>query len=342
MKLLIYISLILLSSKIIAQDVMYSRKSLTPLMINPGLTGLDVDLRAGVHHRNQWSSIASPYQTSHASFDSRLTRNTKNNESFLSLGVLFYNDRAGDANLITNKGELFFSGNIALSPKSRLSLGIMGGFGQKSIDLGGLTWGNQYDGSYNSNIQSNENMYRDQFSFADVGSGIVWSYGEDARFIGSNDGIRFKIGYSIYHLGLQKNSFIEDGDFTTGFKHVAFANAELGFSQTKLTLIPEFYFANQGKYRELLLGSGFRYLVQEGSKRTGFVKELTLTAGVYYRLLDAVIASFDVQYANYTLGFSYDFTSSSLSEATRGRGAMEFHFKFQMPNPFRRGSRARI
>jgi type IX secretion system PorP/SprF family membrane protein len=326
----------------LAQDIMYSRKQLTPLLINPGLTGLDVDLRASVHHRNQWSSVASPYRTSHVSFDTRLARNVRADESFLSLGVLFFNDRAGSANLTTNTAKLFLSGNIALSKKSRLSLGIMGGFGQKSIDFGNLTWGNQYDGNYNAAIQSNENFYMDRFSFFDVGSGIVWSFGEDERFMRGNDQFRAKVGYSISHLGLQRNTFIEAGDFLTDIKHVAFANAEIGISQTELAVVPELYFARQGPFMEMLVGSGFKYQLQEGSNYTGFIQEFSLTAGVYYRIQDAVIATFDIQYAHYTFGFGYDFTTSSLAAANRGRGAMEFHFKFQLPNPFSNSSRARI
>jgi type IX secretion system PorP/SprF family membrane protein len=342
MKNSIIVLALLLSIMSNAQDLTYSRKSLSPLLINPGMTGLDVDLRASIHHRNQWSNIVTPYQTSHFSFDSRLARNVRGDESFLSLGAMFYNDRAGSANLITNKAKLFLSGNIAVSRDSRLSLGLMGGFGQRSIDQGQLTWGNQYDGSYNSNIQSNESMYADQFSFLDIGSGIVWSYGEDSRFIGSNDALKFKVGYSIYHLGVQKYSFEIDGGFASGIKHLAFANAEIGIGQTHLTLLPEIYFTNQRNFKEIILGSGFRYLLQEGSRVTGFVKEMAITPAVYYRVGDALIAAFDMQYAHYTFGFSYDINVSSLSQASRGRGAVEFHFRFQMPNPFMNKTRARI
>jgi len=325
-----------------AQDILYSRKQLTPLLINPGLTGLDVDLRASVHHRNQWSSIASPFTTSHVSFDTRLARNVRADESFLSVGVLFFNDRAGSANLTTNSAKLFLSGNISLSKKSRLSLGITGGFGQKSIDFGSLTWGNQYDGNYNASIQSNENFYTDRFSFLDAGSGIVWSYGEDERFMRRNDQFRAKVGYSISHLGLQRNTFVEVGEVFSDIKHVAFANAEIGISQTNLTVVPEVYFARQGPFMEVLLGSGFNYQIQEGSNYTGFIQEFSLSAGVYYRIQDAVIATLDIQYAHYTFGFGYDITTSSLAIANRGRGAMEFHFKFQLPNPFNHKTKARI
>lgn len=325
-----------------SQDIMYSRKQLTPLLINPGLTGLDVDLRASVHHRNQWSSIGSPYSTSHASFDTRLARNVRPDQAFLSVGVLLFNDRAGNANLTTNTAKIFLSGNVALSKKSRLSLGITGGFGQKSIDFGSLTWGNQYDGNYNSTIQSNENFYMNRFSFFDVGSGIVWSYGEDERFMKSNDHFRAKIGYSIAHLGLQQNTFLAAGGIFSGTKHTAFANAEIGISQTDLTIVPEIYFARQGPFMEVLVGSGFRYQLQEGSKHTGFIQEFSLTAGAYYRIRDAIIATLDIQYSHYTVGVGFDITNSTLSAVNRGRGAMEFHLKFQLPNPFNHASKARI
>lgn len=342
MKSNIVLILVLMSVISNAQELTYSRKALTPLMVNPGLTGADVDLRASIHHRNQWSSIVDPYQTSHVSFDTRLSKNIRGDEAFLSLGALFYNDRAGSAQLTTNKGQIFVAGNIAVSQKSRLSLGLMGGFGQRSIDQSKLTWGNQYDGNYNSSISSNEDFYMNQFSYIDVGSGIVWNYGEDSRFIGSNDAFKFKAGYSIYHLGIQEYSFEIQGGYSSGIRHILFSNAEIGVGQTHLTIIPEIYFSHQQNFNEFIVGSGFRYMLQEGSKITGFIKEFALTPSVYYRIGDALITSIDIQYAHYTFGFSYDFNVSYLSQATRGRGAAEFHFRFQLPNPFLSKNRARI
>lgn len=325
-----------------AQELTYSRKFLTPLMINPGMAGADVDIRATINHRNQWSSIVDPYQTSHVSFDSRLSRNVSRNDAFLSLGALFFSDRAGSARLTTNKGQLFVAGNIATSSKSRLSLGLMGGFGQRSIDQSQLTWGNQYDGNYNPSINSNEDFYVNQFSYFDVGSGLVWSYGEDSRFIGSNDDFRIKVGYSIYHLGLQKYSFEIEGGYSSGMRHILFSNAEIGIGQSRLTVIPELYYSRQKSFNELIVGSGFRYLLQEGSKVTGFIKEMAITPSLSYRVGDALIAALDIQYAHYTFGFSYDVNTSTLSQATNGRGAIEFHLRFQMPNPFIWKARARI
>tara|TARA_B100000508_G_scaffold118450_1_gene98657 strand:- start:171672 stop:172622 length:951 start_codon:yes stop_codon:yes gene_type:complete len=315
---------------------------LTPMMINPGMTGADVDIRASIHHRNQWSSVVQPYQSSHFSFDSRLSRNLRRNEAFLSAGALFFNDRAGSARLNTNKGQLFLAGNVSTSSNSRLSLGITGGFGQRSIDQSQLSWGNQYDGSYDPTINSNEDIYVSQFSYFDVGSGLVWSYGEDSRYIGANDEFRFKIGYSIYHLGLQKNSFRIESGYSTGLRQVVFSTAEIGIGQTHLTIIPEIYFSRQQKFNEIIIGSSFRYLLQEGSKVTGFIKEMAITPSVSYRIGDALITAMDIQYAQYTFGLGYDINTSSLSQASRGRGAIEFHFRFQMPNPFAWKARARI
>jgi len=58
-----------------SQDIHFSQYFNTPLIINPALTGVfGGDQRAMLAHRNQWASVASPYKTYGASFDTRLLK----------------------------------------------------------------------------------------------------------------------------------------------------------------------------------------------------------------------------------------------------------------------------
>lgn len=125
-------------------------------------------------------------------------------------------------------------------------------------------------------------------------------------------------------------------------KIVGFANAEIGKENTNLTFIPSVYYLRQGHLQNLIIGNTFRYLINEGSHFTGFVKSSAISFGLNYRLKDAIIGNFNFEYANYTIGFSYDFTTSGLTSANNSRGAFEIALRFRTPNPFGIMSRARI
>ena len=113
------------------------------------------------------------------------------------------------------------------------------------------------------------------------------------------------------------------------------ANMEFGKPNTNLTLIPSVLVNFQNKQLEAIIGSDFRYLLQEGSKYTGFVQEAAITIGAHYRYADAVIAKLMFEYSNYSVGFSYDINLSKLSAATNLRGGFEFALKFVTPSPFK-------
>lgn len=328
--------------KISAQDVHFSQYRMTPLMVNPANAGFNYDLRAIANYREQWKSVATPFKTSAFSFDMNLTKDSRKRAT-LGIGLQFLNDKAGDAKMGMTQGNLNISSAIKLDNLSKLSFGIMAGFGQRSIDYSNLRWENQYaSGAYNSNLVSGENLSPNSFTYLDAGAGFAWSYGKDQGFITQNNGVKVNFGASFYHFGLPSTSFIGTPSEKMNTKLIVHGNMELGKTNTNLTFIPEVYFLQQGAQREILVGNVFRYLINEGSHFTGFVKTSAISLGLNYRLKDALITSIQLDYANYSIGFSYDFNLSSLSTISNSRGGFEFSLRFVTPNPFAQGSRARI
>jgi type IX secretion system PorP/SprF family membrane protein len=325
-----------------AQDVHFSQYRMTPLMVNPANAGFNYNLRASLNYREQWKSVATPFTTSAFSFDMNTIKDQRKRAS-LGIGFQFLNDKAGDAKMGMTQGNLNISSAIKLDNLSKLSFGIMAGFGQRSIDYSNLRWENQYaSGAYNSNLVSGENLNSNSFTYLDAGAGFAWSYGKDQGYITQNNGVKVNFGASVYHFGLPSTSFIGSSSEKMNTKIIAHGNMELGKTNTNLTFIPEIYFLQQGAQREILVGNVFRYLINEGSQFTGFVKTTAISLGLNYRLKDALITSIQFDYANYSIGFSYDFNLSSLSTTSNSRGGFEFSLRFVTPNPFTQGSRARI
>lgn len=341
MKRYLIVITILLSLNSLAQDPHFSQYSEAPLFLNPANTGLKNDLRAILNYRTQWAAVSTPYQTTGLSFDMSLAKDDASN-AYMGIGATVLYDRAGDGNLSLTQGNLNISGVVLLNDENKLSVGLMGGFGQRSIEYSNFRWDAQYDGTYNSNLSSNETFDQNAFSYFDAGAGVTWSYGRDQKYITANDGVKADVGVSFFHFGIPTASFAENNAEGLNLKYVAHASMELGQSNSNLTFIPQVYWTAQGKLNELLLGNKFRYLLQEGSHVTGLRKSTAMGVGVYYRLQDAVIASFNLDYGNFSVGFSYDFNISSLTPASNMRGGAEVYLKFVTPNPFGGPARAKI
>lgn len=323
----------------IGQDVHFSQYHATPLLVNPAYAGLLHDMQGVVNYRNQYKSVATPFTTSAASFDMKTsTDNTRN--ATIGLGIQFLYDKSGDAQLKQTAANLDLSCILKTGIDSRLSIGLMGGFGQRSFDYSALRWESQYSGGvYDNSLSSMENFATTNFSYFDAGAGIVYSFGRDQSYIKSNDGVKGSFGISAFHFGLPANSF-SGTDEKLKSRYMAHGRVELGKQNFNLTYIPALYLALQGKQTEILFGSSFRYLLQEGSHYTGFRSEASITVGAHYRWMDALVGSVQVDYANYAFGISYDFNVSQLSGFSNGRGGFELFLRFVTPNPFGRGGSA--
>lgn len=342
MKNIIILFVSVIATYAVAQDAHFSQYNNSPLLLNPANAGLNNDLRASIAYRQQWRSVANPFKTAGFSFDANVTKD-KYRKASLGVGIQLMNDQSGDAKLSLNQGNLNISSVVRLDEYSKLSLGLMGGFGTRSINYSELRWESQYqNGSYNSAFNSGENLTSSSFSFMDAGAGIAWSYGKDQGYITQNNGVKMTVGLSAFHFGIPKTSFVGSSDEKLNTKYIFHVRGELGKQNTNLTFIPELVFVQQGSLRVIVLGNTFRYLLQEGSHFTGFTKSSAISLGLNYRVKDALIASFGVDYGNFSVYMGYDITMSKLTAANKSRGGFELALKFVTPNPFSRGYRSRI
>jgi type IX secretion system PorP/SprF family membrane protein len=327
---------------VFAQDPHFSQYNNSPLLLNPANAGLNNSLRATINYRQQWRSVANPFKTAGFSFDANITKD-KFRKATLGIGIQLINDQSGDAKLNLNQGNLTVSSVMRLDENSKLSVGMMGGFGNRSINYAAFRWENQYqNGIYNAANSSGENLASSNFSYLDAGAGIAWTYGKDQGYITQNNGLKVTVGFSAFHFGIPKTSFAGASDEKLNTKYCFHGRGEVGKKNTNLTFIPEFVFVQQGSLREIIVGNTFRYLLSEGSHYTGFAKSSAISLGANYRLNDAFIASFGVDFGNFSVYMGYDITVSNLSSANNSRGGFEMALKFITPNPFSKSYRSRI
>ena len=326
-----------------AQDVHFSQAIYSPLTLNPALAGVSSPITAIVNYRTQWKSVASPYSTIAASFDMRLNENRRQRKGILAFGINFLNDKAGDARISTTNANLNLAYHLIVDQKSMIGLGIYTGFGQRSIDAAAGKWGSQFDGdSYNPALSSGETFLSDQFSFMDVGAGMVYTFKNSQRYMTSNDQKEFTLGGAVYHLSRPNYSFLSTNDERLYMRFTGFAEATIGISNTKLSLKPAVYYQRQRTAQELLIGTYFRYMAQEESRITGYNKGTFISLGAFYRNKDAFVAKAMVEWSDFTLGLAYDVNISTLVNASKARGGFEIFIKYGLSQALAQQSRSRI
>ncbi len=329
---------ILLGSILSAQDIHFSQFTMSPLTLNPGLAGAQHDICAVINYKNQWQSVASPYKTTAFSYDMRFS---KSKTGGLAGGLNFYSDRAGDAKMGITLGAASLAYHLSTGESSTLGIGIQAAFAQRSINYGALEWGNQYDGNvYNAALSSNEPTTAPvSFNYMDLAAGIVWNYNNrsGSRSVTDNHYKKFTFGIASYHINKPGYTYYGTSDTKLYMKTVVHGSALISIANSNVAFAPAFMYTRQGTAQEFNIGSLIRYTVKQDSKYTGFKDGAAISIGAFLRAKDAVAAMMLFEYANYSIGVSYDVNVSQLKTVSSNRGGLEISLKFVTPNPFRPG-----
>lgn len=325
-----------------AQDIHFTQYELQPLLQSPAMAGVGHDLRAVLQHRNQWASVTTPFKTTAFSYDMQL-KQKRGKAGYLAVGVNFFADAAGDARLRSTQGGLSAAYHIRTGEQSTIGAGLFGGFGQRSVDPGGLQWGAQYDGgAFNAALPTGENLAASSFTFVDLGLGGVWHFSSSAsaNAVMATARKEATIGLGYFHLTRPSYTFLGSEEQLNA-KLVLHGRARLGIGEGEAALQPSFQYTRQGASGELMLGALLRYPLIPASKVTGINKGAAISVGPVLRLKDAVAIATLLEFGRMAVGMSYDINTSGLRQASKGRGAFELALRFVNPNPFNGRSRTR-
>ncbi len=317
-----------------SQDLHFSQYYSTPLIVNPALTGLfNGKVRGIANYRDQWSNVA-PFKTYGLSVDAGLMKK-KMDDAFLGAGLSVYQDEAGDSRLSTTQVNLSLSSIITINDNNVIAAGIQGGLVQKNIKNGDLQWGTQYDkGSHAPSLPSGEPSTYENSMFGDFSLGLVWNYGKSESNIAKNNHFGASAGFAIYHLNAPMQAFDTERLHRNFVSH---AGLNIGIKGTPLAINPSVLYMQQGPLKEINAGGLIRYMIVEEAKYTKLLKETAIYLGAFYRVGDAIVPAFMFEYANYSIGVSYDINTSNLTDATDGKGGVELSFRYITPNPYKSG-----
>lgn len=311
--------------KISAQDVHFSQIEYAPLSLNPALAGANSMVNGVLNYRSQWNSVAMPYKTISVSVDGRFNENKRRKNGIIAGGLNFYNDQTGDLKVNTNSVNLNLAYHLILEKSNTIGLGIYSGFGQRSINSNAGRWTSQYDGtSYNSSASNNETFNMPSYSYMDIGAGVLYAYKKDKHTTTNSKLSAVNVGIGAYHVNRPNASFLEENGDKMYVRWSFFANANIGISNTKGSVMPAIYIQKQGPSTEFLYGL---YYKNQVSTRNGGT---ALYFGIFNRFKDAMAAKFMIEMDHYSAGFCYDVNISSLNEVSKTRGGFELFLRFSM------------
>ncbi len=303
---------------IFGQDIHFSQADLSPINLNPSLTGLfDADYRVHANERSQWRSVTVPYKTFSASFD--MAYRKFKIPGFIGAGLIFNTDKAGDGDFGTNQIKLAAAWHYRLKNDSDLviSLGFDVAYNQHSINYSKLYFGNQYNGySYDPNSPSGETFPSDNMTYFDG------SLGANVNYIYKK--IPLEMGIAWHHLNKPEQSFFEQSVVELDRKFDLHFSSRFDLNN-KLSLLPTVFWFRQGRFNELNLGG----LVQRKLNSIAF---RSIYLGGWLRWKDAAILCFAFDYQNFRFGVSYDINISSLTVASGGRGGLELSIRYIFGN----------
>ena len=303
-----------------AQDIHFSQFYENSILRNPALTGIfSGDYKFGIDYRSQWGGVTTPYNTAMISGETRVLVN-RDIGDYISFGAVITYDKAGTINFTSIQMYPSISYNKALDDRHNtyLSVGLTGGYINRSVDQSLMTTSNQYqNGVFDPTYPTGEIAPFKTLSNYDVGAGVSLNGSLDQNSI-----FNYYLGVGAFNLNSPTEEFTGADnmvklpirwDFNAGF-HTAFSQ-QFGFTA-------HFDYDYELPYSEVIFGGMFTYRAVPIGEPSVF----GLSLGLMYRYQDAIIPVVKIDYKNVSFGFSYDVTTSSLASgnaAASGAGATE-------------------
>jgi len=297
-----------------AQDVHFSQFYESSALRNPALTGIfSGDYKLFADYRSQWGSFVVPYKTALFAGESKVLLNEATRD-FLSFGFTAVYDRAGSIDLtgISLYGSVNYNKSLGLNSKTYLSVGLCGGYLQRSFDITKMQFSSQYsNGVYSATAATNESMNWGVVRHYDVSAGVSLSGAITNK-------VNYYLGGAAYHVSHPTESYFDETlvRLSTRYSGNAGISANMGQGYG---LIVHFNYQYQEPYQETIGG----FLISHGFHNQDNSKKVLFAAGCFYRAKDAYIPTFKIDYNSWSLTMSYDMAVAANRLYLNGFGGYE-------------------
>ena len=300
-----------------AQDIHFTQFQASTVQLNPALTGLyNGTIRFSAIARNQWATVPVNYNS--AKFSVEYNVLTMKNRDKLSVGVLFYYDRAGDSRYSTSCPSFSFAYSKALGSKKNqyLSAGVNLALISRQMDYSLLKFDAQYNGEfYDANAYSFESTGKVTKNVMDIGAGLAYSFFFQKKY-------SLEMGLSIQHLNQPNYSFKSDKKVTLNSRYTGHLSGSIALTQN-FAIMPQFLYQRQDSKQEFVASFLFKNKILSHKKT-----DMAFYYGPSYRVKDAISIVVGVLWNQWNFGFSYDVNSSGFRKASNTYGAVELSVQY--------------
>lgn len=309
-----------------AQDIHWSLYNMSPLTLNPSLTGAYLGTaRIGGIYRDQNTNLngGTGFQTPSFYIDAPIVAVGK--KDWIGIGGMFYSDQAGSASLSNQAAYASVAYHKALDKKGKslLSFGLQGGILQRNIDINELRFGDEVlgelqTGTFTMTPQNRENLTGS--SAFNLNAGIMLT-AQVSKQTDLNIGLSF---YNIlspdYALENTTNANTPKGrrDLPLRFQLHGQFNFDLN---KKWMLSPTFLYNQAYSTNEVQVQGMVGYKLNDKDP-------MIIKLGPGYRLGDALEVLLGIDYKAFKFGASYDMTLSGQREVNNGVGGFEFALSY--------------
>lgn len=299
-----------------AQDPQFSQFYAMPLYLNPGFTGSTPMHRLTMAYRMQWPGLPKAFSTTALSYD----YNLENLNS--GFGFMFIHDNVGSANLISTSFTGSYAYKIRFGNGWVATPGLQFGYVTRNFDYSRLLLNDQI-GFGNTGVAAGTVdpvlLGMEKVTYMDFGTGVM-VYNKTSWF-----------GASVYHLNQPDYSLL-GGEERLSAKYSVHGGVRIPLyggpmDRTRISSIaPSFIYKRQGGFQQMDLGLHFYYN--------------PMMAGVWYRgsvgkdsynygNRRAFIFLAGIKLPKLEIGYSYDFTISTLGPASGGAHEITLGYLFK-------------
>ncbi|MCF8340970.1 MAG: PorP/SprF family type IX secretion system membrane protein [Chitinophagaceae bacterium] len=304
-----------------AQDPHFSQFFSSPMTLNPAQTGkFNGVLRFAANHRNQWPSINNAFTTSTASLDFSILNSKLPTYDTWGIGFVGLTEQSGNKILRNNYVgfSTAYSKGLDENGYHQLAIGFQGVFASKRLDVSLADFQDELTSlgftGVTQEVFSNPKV---QLNYMDLNVGFLYT--------GSTNGLNsFYVGTSLYHVNRSTETF-KGGNFTIPPRLTIQGGGYFPVGEGKI-FHTSFIHQIQNGAKETVIGGAMEFMNGDAESNAGGIY-----VGAWYRLKDAIIPYFGMEFSNLRVGISYDYNNSTLKPASNNRGGTEISLIYIQP-----------
>lgn len=324
--------LLLLISSVLqtrAQDPNFSQFFVSPLSLNPALTGkFNGTLRVAGNYRNQWPAFTRAFITSTLSIDAPILTNRLAETDTWGVGVMAMTDKTADGILTANFISVTTAYHKGLDEDGlhQLGVGFQGTFGGRRLDGSRLDFEDELDlqGTWTNTSDEPINNKQVNINYFDFSAGLLYN--------GSTDGYNnFYAGVSVYHINRPRESFSGDaGLYVLNPRITANIGGSLPVGADKYLHLSGMV-STQAKALNIVVGGALAMSLNGDENNPTNVYLGAFTR--FSNLNDAIIPHVGLEWGAFRLGASYDVNISSLKVGSQRQGGIELALIYTLYPP---------